>query len=116
MPGPGYLRWENADSVVMCRIDLGLIARKSWPPKRRTIALFAAIVSMRSPTFAPTCSTSNNSARALHEILSWLPAEVQCSDSGRGAAWLARLLGVQEVPGSNPGGPTNVFNMLQPFS
>ena len=27
-------------------------------------------------------------------------------DSGRGAAWLARLLGVQEVPGSNPGGPT----------
>jgi hypothetical protein len=26
--------------------------------------------------------------------------------SGRGAAWLARLLGVQEVPGSNPGGPT----------
>ena len=27
--------------------------------------------------------------------------------SGRGAAWLARLLGVQEVPGSNPGGPTN---------
>ncbi len=28
--------------------------------------------------------------------------------SGRGAAWLARLLGVQEVPGSNPGGPTNL--------
>ena len=27
--------------------------------------------------------------------------------SGRGAAWLARLLGVQEVPGSNPGGPTS---------
>jgi hypothetical protein len=27
-------------------------------------------------------------------------------NSGRGAAWLARLLGVQEVPGSNPGGPT----------
>jgi hypothetical protein len=34
--------------------------------------------------------------------------------SGRGAAWLARLLGVQEVPGSNPGGPTkaNSFNRL----
>ena len=30
--------------------------------------------------------------------------------SGRGAAWLARLLGVQEVPGSNPGGPTNPAN------
>ena len=29
--------------------------------------------------------------------------------SGRGAAWLARLLGVQEVPGSNPGGPTKRF-------
>jgi hypothetical protein len=27
--------------------------------------------------------------------------------SGCGAAWLARLLGVQEVPGSNPGSPTN---------
>src|ERR1700691_246637 len=27
-------------------------------------------------------------------------------DSGRGAAWLARLLGVQEVPSSNLGGPT----------
>ena len=26
--------------------------------------------------------------------------------SGRGAAWLARLLGVQEVRGSNPRGPT----------
>src|SRR5579872_217527 len=30
--------------------------------------------------------------------------------SGRGAAWLARLLGVQEVPGSNPGGPTSFQN------
>ena len=26
--------------------------------------------------------------------------------SGCSAAWLARLLGVQEVPGSNPGIPT----------
>jgi hypothetical protein len=34
------------------------------------------------------------------------PQMVDCSHSGRGAAWLARLLGVQEVPGSNPGGPT----------
>ncbi len=33
--------------------------------------------------------------------------------SGRGAAWLARLLGVQEVPGSNPGGPTKRFKDLQ---
>ena len=33
--------------------------------------------------------------------------------SGRGAAWLARLLGVQEVPGSNPGGPTKVLKDLQ---
>ncbi len=31
--------------------------------------------------------------------------------SGRGAAWLARLLGVQEVPGSNPGGPTKRFKV-----
>ena len=34
-------------------------------------------------------------------------------DSGRGAAWLARLLGVQEVPGSNPGGPTKFRTDLQ---
>ena len=33
--------------------------------------------------------------------------------SGRGAAWLARLLGVQEVPGSNPGGPTKYLKKLQ---
>ena len=32
------------------------------------------------------------------------------SQSGRGAAWLARLLGVQEVPSSNLGGPTNFLN------
>ncbi|MCU1338007.1 MAG: hypothetical protein JWO19_3588 [Bryobacterales bacterium] len=38
--------------------------------------------------------------------------EVNCGQGGRlihsgcGAAWLARLLGVQEVPGSNPGSPT----------
>ena len=29
--------------------------------------------------------------------------------SGRGAAWLARLLGVQEVPSSNLGGPTKFW-------
>jgi hypothetical protein len=34
--------------------------------------------------------------------------------SGRGAAWLARLLGVQEVPGSNPGGPTNYLFRINP--
>ncbi len=33
---------------------------------------------------------------------------LESGGSGRGAAWLARLLGVQEVPGSNPGGPTNL--------
>jgi quercetin dioxygenase-like cupin family protein len=32
---------------------------------------------------------------------------VDLGSSGCGAAWLARLLGVQEVPGSNPGSPTN---------
>jgi hypothetical protein len=35
--------------------------------------------------------------------------------SGRGAAWLARLLGVQEVPGSNPGGPTKSTLQYQHF-
>ena len=34
--------------------------------------------------------------------------------SGCGAAWLARLLGVQEVPGSNPGSPTIFLIELQP--
>ncbi len=29
--------------------------------------------------------------------------------TGRGAAWLARLSGGQEVPGSNPGAPTNIL-------
>src|SRR5580704_1935461 len=33
--------------------------------------------------------------------------------SGRGAAWLARLLGVQEVPSSNLGGPTKFLKDLQ---
>jgi hypothetical protein len=32
--------------------------------------------------------------------------------SGRGAAWLARLLGVQEVPSSNLGGPTKTPQRL----
>jgi hypothetical protein len=32
--------------------------------------------------------------------------------SGRGAAWLARLLGVQEVRGSNPRGPTKRFQSM----
>jgi hypothetical protein len=35
-------------------------------------------------------------------------------NSGCGAAWLARLLGVQEVPGSNPGSPTKFLKDLQP--
>jgi hypothetical protein len=33
--------------------------------------------------------------------------------SGCGAAWLARLLGVQEVPSSNLGSPTKFFKGLQ---
>ena len=37
---------------------------------------------------------------------------IDCKDSGRGAAWLARLLGVQEVPGSNPGGPTKPLSSI----
>ena len=39
--------------------------------------------------------------------------ECRIKVSGRGAAWLARLLGVQEVPGSNPGGPTKFLKDLQ---
>ena len=35
-------------------------------------------------------------------------------DSGCGAAWLARLLGVQEVPSSNLGSPTKFLNDLEP--
>ena len=34
--------------------------------------------------------------------------------TGCSAAWLARLLGVQEVPGSNPGIPTNLLNLRAP--
>jgi hypothetical protein len=36
--------------------------------------------------------------------------------SGRGAAWLARLLGVQEVPSSNLGGPTKFLKHLEAFN
>ena len=39
-------------------------------------------------------------------------AGCRLDESGCSAAWLARLLGVQEVPGSNPGSPTN----LKPLS
>ncbi len=35
-----------------------------------------------------------------------LPESDRQSITGRGAAWLARLLGVQEVVGSNPAVPT----------
>ena len=44
--------------------------------------------------------------RRRRRVLDW-------RSSGRGAAWLARLLGVQEVPGSNPGGPTKYSTELQ---
>ena len=44
-------------------------------------------------------------------VVRWTGAErrgaLEWMGSGRGAAWLARLLGVQEVPSSNLGGPTN---------
>ena len=39
---------------------------------------------------------------------------LEWKSSGRGAAWLARLLGVQEVPGSNPGGPTKRIKKIEP--
>src|SRR5258708_3906400 len=34
------------------------------------------------------------------------PVALDCGAAGRSAAWLARLLWEQEVPGSNPGVPT----------
>ena len=43
----------------------------------------------------------------------WAKETCTIGDSGRGAAWLARLLGVQEVPSSNLGGPTK---FLKDFS
>ncbi len=73
---------------------------------------------------------SKNSATRLHLFLSRfcgkrsdaffveiaLRGIGQCKlvSSGCGAAWLARLLGVQEVPGSNPGSPTKFLIDLQP--
>jgi hypothetical protein len=35
--------------------------------------------------------------------------------SGRGSAWLERLLREQEVGGSNPLAPTNIFNEIAVF-
>src|SRR5215470_10375765 len=35
------------------------------------------------------------------------------SSSGRGSAWLERLVRDQEAPGSNPGAPTKSFNNLR---
>ena len=37
----------------------------------------------------------------------WKPAGHRATFTGRVAAWLARLLWEQEVPGSNPGVPTH---------
>jgi hypothetical protein len=42
----------------------------------------------------------------------WAEGTCTIGDSGRGAAWLARLLGVQEVPSSNLGGPTKTLHRL----
>ena len=41
------------------------------------------------------------------------PCVKMVSQSGCGAAWLARLLGVQEVPSSNLGSPTKFLKELQ---
>jgi hypothetical protein len=35
-----------------------------------------------------------------------MPSYLVVCNAGCGAAWLARLTGGQEVPGSNPGSPT----------
>ncbi len=48
---------------------------------------------------------------ALFDLISTQTAILTIS--GCGAAWLARLLGVQEVPGSNPGSPTIFLIELQ---
>ena len=46
-------------------------------------------------------------------VLDYKRREIMEYQSGRGAAWLARLLGVQEVPSSNLGGPTKFLKDLQ---
>jgi hypothetical protein len=55
----------------------------------------------------PAHAAQRKSARAPVRKTSTIEA------SGCGAAWLARLLGVQEVPGSNPGSPTKFPKDLQ---
>jgi hypothetical protein len=52
------------------------------------------------------------------EIVAGSPREVawlrgESMTSGRGSAWLERLVRDQEVGGSNPLAPTNSFNNLQ---
>src|SRR5579863_9659978 len=69
---------------------------------------------------AEGCLSRKCCCRSKRSSLRWFQKDfgvrrvVDYRNSGRGAAWLARLLGVQEVPGSNPGGPTKVFKELQP--
>src|SRR5207244_7064394 len=44
------------------------------------------------------------------------PRPVESCATGRGAAWLARLTGGQEVAGSNPAGPTELGSTVPRLS
>ena len=55
---------------------------------------------------APSSASCTMASRLLHVPRTGAGFEVTSNTAGCGAAWLARLTGGQEVPGSNPGSPT----------
>ena len=63
-------------------------------------------------SFASMRKTLGALKRWKHETSAAGPDYCRMESSGRGAAWLARLLGVQEVASSNLAGPTSQIRGL----
>src|SRR5581483_9323075 len=71
-----------------------------------------AIPNPKSAMLIGAWARRSGRVRRKHETAGSTPAAP--TGPGRGAAWLARLLGVQEVVGSNPAGPTGEGPQARP--